>query len=102
MIYILDRKIEVVLFCISQEYDYQKTATLYSVSYASVYQWVRKYKLGGKEALIDRRGRKKNNSDLTIEDKLKLELRILESENNRLKAENEFLKKLEELERRRF
>ncbi|MEF7592745.1 helix-turn-helix domain-containing protein, partial [Bacillus thuringiensis] len=66
-----------------------------------VYQWVKKYNNGGDEALKDRRGRKKEEQELSPEEKVKLEMKKLERENERLRAENAFLKKLEELERRR-
>lgn len=66
-----------------------------------MYQWVKKYEDGGDEALKDKRGRKKVEVELTPEEKMKLEMKKLERENERLRAENLFLKKLEELERRR-
>jgi transposase len=40
--------------------------------------------------------------ELTQEEKAQREIKRLERENERLRAENAFLKKLEELERRRF
>ncbi|PAK37893.1 transposase, partial [Priestia megaterium] len=43
----------------------------------------------------------KQEDELTEEEKLKMEMKRLERENKRLHAENAFLKKLEELERRR-
>jgi transposase len=51
--------------------------------------------------LKDRRGRKKPEEELTLEDRAKLSMKKLKVENERLRAENAFLKKLEELERRR-
>lgn len=95
-------KIEIVLFCIANNLEYQKTATEYGVSYQQVYCWVKKYKTGNEEALRDRRGRKKDHEELTPEEQIKLKLKKLEAENQRLKAENLLLKKLEELERRRY
>jgi len=56
---------------------------------------------GGEEALKDKRGRKKEVVELSPEQKLKFEMQKLERENERLRAENAFLKKLEEIERRR-
>ncbi len=44
---------------------------------------------------------KKKKLNLTPEEKIKLEMKKLERENERLRAENAFLKKLEEIERRR-
>lgn len=94
-------RIQVVLYCIENNKDYQKAAETYEVSYQQVYQWVRKYENGKDEALIDKRGRKVAKVDLTPEEKIKFEMRRLERENERLLAENLFLKKLEEIERRR-
>jgi transposase len=81
--------------------NYQETAEKYQVSYQQVYQWVRKYEADGWDALSDRRGRSKSVEELTLEEKMKLEMRRIEKENERLRAENAFLKKLEEIERRR-
>lgn len=92
-------RIEIVLYCIAHEKDYQSTAEIYSVSYQQIYQWVNKYELGGEDALKDRRGRKKDEEELSDEDRVKLAIKKLEVENERLRAENAFLKKLEELER---
>ncbi len=94
-------RIDIVLYCLSNDKDYQKTAEIYEVSYQQVYQWVRKYEDGGDEALRDNRGRKKEEAELSPEEKMKFEMKKLERENERLRAENALLKKLEELERRR-
>ena len=95
-------RIEIVLFCIAHDHNYQQTAEVHRVSYQQVYQWVKKYVSDGEDALKDRRGRKKDEEELTPEEKIKIELKKLKVENERLRAENLFLKKLEELERRRF
>jgi transposase len=95
-------RIKIVQYCIAHKNDFQKTAEAYEVSYQQVYQWVKKYELGGEVALTDRRGRKKDVKELTTEQKMQLEMKKLEMENDRLRAENAFLKKLEELERRRY
>lgn len=94
-------KIEIVLYCIAHNKDYQDTAEIHNVSYQQVYQWVQKYEFGGEDALKDRRGRKKDEEELTPEDRINLEMKKLKAENERLRAENAFLKKLEELERSR-
>lgn len=49
----------------------------------------------------DGRGRKKAEEELTESDRQKLEMKKLEYKNERLRAENAFLKKLHELQRRR-
>ncbi|HEY8805151.1 MAG TPA: transposase [Clostridium sp.] len=94
-------RIEIALYCIAQNNDYQHACEVYNVSYQQVYQWVKKYESGEENALKDRRGRKKSEEKLTIEDKAKLSIKKLQVENERLRAENAFLKKLEELERGR-
>ena len=50
--------------------------------------------------LEDRRGRTKQDEELTNEEKLERRIQQIERENERLRAENLFLKKLEEIERR--
>ncbi|GED66252.1 hypothetical protein LFU01_47040 [Lysinibacillus fusiformis] len=76
-------------------------AHTYGVSYQQVYQWTKKFETNGEEGLRDRRGRTKDEVELTVEEKLKLEIQRIERENERLRVENLFLKKLEEIERRR-
>ena len=71
------------------------------MSYQQVYSWVRKYEAGGWDALKDGRGRLKKEEELTTEEKTKIEMRRIQKENERLRAENAFLKKLEEIERGR-
>lgn len=97
----LNERKEIVLSCLENGKDYPKAAETYQVSYQQVYQWVKKYEDGGEEALTDKRGRKKEETELTPEQKMKLEMKRLASENERLRAENLFLKKLKEIERRR-
>lgn len=96
-----EERIQIVIDCLGNGKDYQEAANTYNVSYQQVYQWVKKYKDGGDEALKDRRGNKKEEASLTPEEKVNLQLKKLERENERLRAENLFLKKLEEIERRR-
>lgn len=96
-----EERIDIVSYCLANAKDYHKTSEMYKVSYQQVYQWVRKYEDGGEEALKDQRGRKKAEAELSPEEKLNLQMKKLERENERLRAENLFLKKLEEIERRR-
>ncbi|RCW62126.1 transposase-like protein [Saliterribacillus persicus] len=96
-----EERIQIVLDCLGNGKDYQEAANTYNVSYQQVYQWVKKYEDGGDEALKDKRGHKKDEAELTQEEKNNLQMKKLERENERLRAENLFLKKLEEIERRR-
>ncbi|OBZ08944.1 transposase [Bacillus sp. FJAT-27264] len=94
-------RIDIVLYCLANGQDYTKAASHFHVSYQQVYSWVKKYEAGGEKALRDGRGRTKAPEELTEADRHRLAMQKLEYENARLRAENAFLKKLEELERRR-
>lgn len=94
-------RIKIVQDALANGKEYQQTAETHKVSYQQVYQWVRKYEADGWDALKDRRGRTKSKKELTPEEKMKLEMHRMEKENERLRTENAFLKKLEEIERRR-
>ena len=69
-----EERIEIVNYCLEHGKNYKDAAELFNVSYTQVYQWVNKYKEDGKEGLTDKRGKRKK----------------------------EVLKKVQELERRRF
>lgn len=92
-----EERINLVSECIEKNYDYNYIINKYQVSYNQIYNWVRKYKKDGEAALIDNRGKAKSN--LTNEDKLNAQIKLLEAENRRLQMENDFIKKLEEVER---
>jgi transposase len=94
-------RLEIVQYCLTHNQEYRKTAEQHQVSYQQVYQWVKKYQNSGQDALQDGRGRKKADEELTDADHQKLAMKKLEAENERLRTEIAFLKKLEELERRR-
>lgn len=87
--------------CIATGYNYGETAIKYNVSYQQVYTWVKKVQEYGQAGLDDRRGhRSPPHEPLTEEDKLKSEVEQLKRANSRLQMENDFLKKLKEVERR--
>ncbi|WLR54496.1 IS3 family transposase [Mesobacillus subterraneus] len=90
----INERKEIVLYCLENGKDYQKAAETFKVSYQQAYQWVKKYEDGGEEALRDKRGRKKEEVELSPEQKMKLEMKRLASENERLRAENLFPKKV--------
>lgn len=94
----LDERIEIVKAALHSDKDYQVTGEIYNVSYQQVYQWVRRYEAGGWDALQDRRGKPKPEDALTKEEMLKREMREKEKENERLRAEVAFLKKLKGME----
>ncbi|SDJ17770.1 Transposase and inactivated derivatives [Alteribacillus bidgolensis] len=97
----LEERIFIARDCMENNKDYQGIAERYNVSYQQVHQWTKKYEEGGEDALRDRRGRVKPEAELTSEEKTALQMKKLEKDNERLRAENALLKKLEEIERRR-
>ena len=97
-----DERIEIVKYCIEHQNNYTETSLKYEVSYQQVYTWCRKYETNGVEALQDKRGRKKLENEMSELEKLRAENKLLRAENRRKDLENAFLKKLEEIERRRY
>lgn len=97
-----EERIEIVSFCIENHKDYQLTIDTYRVSYQQIYSWVKKYETQGVAALTDKRGRTKPEAEMTELEKLRAENRLLKAQNKRQEMEMEFLKKLDEIERRRF
>ena len=94
----LEDRVEVVKHYLEISRDYSETAIKFEVSYQQVYQWVQKYNKFGVDGLIDRRGKRKAEDELTEVEKLKLNIKLLEAKNRRIELENAFLKKLNELE----
>ena len=98
----LEERVEIVQRCINHNNDYKGTAELYDVSYRQVYRWVKKYNEFGEEGLIDSRGKKKIESSLTKVEKLERKIKQLERELELKERETTVLKKLKEVERRRY
>lgn len=92
-----EERAEIVAFCIKNNYDYGLAVETYKVSYQQVYSWVRKYEEGGVDKLKDNRGRTKPIEEMTENEKLKAEIKILQAKNEQLEIENLFIKKLQEL-----
>lgn len=97
-----EERVEIVKYCIEQQNKYAETAQKYQVSYQQVYSWTTKYETNGVEALQDKRGKRKPLDEMSEIEKLKAENKLLEAKNKRQQIEIDFLKKLEEIERRRF
>jgi transposase-like protein len=97
-----DERIEIVKHCIEHHNNYTETAQKYQVSYQQVYTWTNKYENDGVEALQDRRGKRKHENEMSELEKLKAQNKLLEAQNRRQQMEIDFLKKLEEIERRRY
>lgn len=96
----LNERIEIVAYCLEHEKDYISTAKIFSVSYQQVYCWVKKYEAQGADALVDRRGRKKELACMDETARLQSENKLLLARIRHAEMENLVLKKLEELERR--
>lgn len=96
-----EERISIVEDHIRSGMSYAETAEKYHVSYQQVYQWVQKYNTQGIDGLKDKRGRTKPEEEMTELEKLKAENRMLKAKLERKELENLFLKKLDEIERRR-
>ena len=88
---------EIVAFCIEHGKDYGLTVETYRVSYQQIYSWVRKYEENGVDGLTDRRGKAKLENELTNEERLRQENRILQAKIKDQEMEIALLKKLREL-----
>lgn len=89
-----DERVEIVQYCIVHDHNYAETSEKYNVSYQQARSYTVKYESGGVEALRDRRGRRKLPDEMS-------ELEKLRAEKKRAEMEAAFLKKLDEIERRR-
>ena len=98
-----EERIEIVNYCISNNYDYKDTANKYFIPYAQVYTWVKKVKENGYESLkLQKKGPKIKHLDeqKTFEELLEIENERLRKENERLQLELEVLKKKHRLQKR--
>ncbi|MBU3075739.1 helix-turn-helix domain-containing protein [Clostridium estertheticum] len=64
--------------------------------------WIKKYNQFGIEGLMERRGKPKLEELMTEDEKSKDKYKLLEAQNRRLQMENALLKKIQEIERRRY
>ena len=96
-------RLEIVNYVLDNEFDYKGAADKYSVPYASVYNWVKKYNECGEDGLKDNRGRPSSNcftKELTLEEKQALEIEKLKNELKRKDMVIEVLKKNIEIQER--
>ncbi len=94
-----EERLEIVSACIASGKDYGMAIEQYGVSYQQIYSWVRKYEEKGVDGLLDCRGKRKDEASMSEVEKLRVKIKLKESENYRLRMENDLLKKLAELER---
>ena len=96
-----EERVEIVQYCIAHDRNYAKTAEQYQVTYQQARSYTAKYETGGVEALRDNRGKRKSPDEMNELEKLRAEVKILKAEKERAEMETSFLKKLDEIERRR-
>lgn len=96
-----EERVEIVQYCIANNHNYAETSEKYQVSYQQARNYTVKYESGGIEALQDNRGKRKSENEMCELEQLRAENRILKAEKERAEMEISFLKKLEEIERRR-
>jgi transposase-like protein len=96
-----DERIEIVEYCIAHNHNYAETSKKFLVSYQQARNYTVKYESGGIDVLKDNRGKRKSEYEITELERLRAENRILRAEKERAEMEVSFLKKLEEIERRR-
>ena len=92
-----EERAEIVAFCIEHGKDYGLTVETFKVSYQQIYTWVKKYEEKGVNGLTDRRGKAKHENELTEEDRLRQENKILQAKIKDQEIEIALLKKLREL-----
>ena len=98
-----EERIEIVKYCIANNYDYKGTAYKHNVPYSRVYTWVNKVKENGYESLEPKKKGPKPKylvESQTNEELLQLEIERLKREKERLELEVEVLKKKHRLQKR--
>lgn len=96
-----EERVEIASYCIAHDHNYAETAEKYKVSYQQARSYTVKYEEGGVDALQDRRGKRKDVDSLSEIERLKAELKLEKAKRIHAEMEVSFLKKLEEIERRR-
>ncbi len=97
-----EERIKIVNYCLTHNKNYKETAAIFDVSYKQVYTWVKKYLKSDEIGLIDKRGKRKEENELSETEKLQRKVKLLERQLKEKEMENELLKKVQEIERRRY
>ena len=96
-----DERVEIASYCIAHDHNYSKTAEKYNVSYQQARNYTVKYEKNGIQGLQDKRGKRKTEDELSEIEKLRAELKMEKAKRIKAEMEASFLKKLDEIERRR-
>lgn len=90
---------EIVNWCLENGRSFKEAAAHFGCSYMQVRNWVLKYENDGEDGLLDRRGKRKQEEQLTELEKAQRRIKQLEREKKEFREKYEFLKKVEETER---
>ena len=96
-----EERVEIASYCISHDHNYSETAEKFGVSYQQARNYTVKYEKDGVHALQDNRGKRKPEDSLTEIERLRAELKLEKAKRQKAEMEASFLKKLDEIERRR-
>lgn len=96
-----DERVEIVEFCITHDRNFAETARNFEISYQQARNYTIKYEEFGLEGLKDNRGHRKALDEMNEIEKLRAEVKLLRASKESVEMELSFLKKLEEIERRR-
>lgn len=96
-----DERVEIASYCIANNHNYSETAEKFNVSYQQARNYTVKYERYGVEGLQDNRGKRKSEESLTEIEKLRAEIKLEKAMRQNAEMELAFLKKLDEIERRR-
>lgn len=96
----LEERINIVEYVTVGKHKYTEAAERFQVTYQQVRLWVLKAKENGYEALVDNRGHRKPERELSELDKANLKIKQLEAELEEKNAMEAFIKKFQELQRK--
>ena len=96
-----EERVEIASYCISHDHNYSETADKFKVSYQQARNYTVKYEKDGINGLQDNRGKRKSEDSLSELERLRAELKLEKAKCKRAEMEASFLKKLDEIERRR-
>ena len=96
-----DDRVEIASYCISHNHNYVETADKFKVSYQQARNYTVKYEKDGINGLKDNRGKRKSEDSFSELERLRAELKLEKAKRKSAEMEASFLKKLNEIERRR-